>query len=236
MVSSNLTIKQKAAGKDLYIIIGITLVTLTLFMVFNSQIMDFTNDPNKSILLRTLFIAMFQFGLTGLGITVVALYRKESFLKFGLKKENLVKAVLLSILVLIPSIIFGFATGAITTYMPFHAVLFTKELLEAGFPSNILGISIIALVWGFFEGFNYVVISDKINQRYPSKSIWLNWGAISCGIFCLFIHGIVGVTPSAIAEALTIFIIIYGMLVVKEYTGNAWGCVLIFMLYWNAIS
>ncbi|MBB6446723.1 hypothetical protein [Bacillus benzoevorans] len=232
MVSSNLSIKQKAAGKDLYIIVGITLVTLTLFMVFNSQIMAFAKAPDESILLRTLFMAMFQFGLTGLGITVVALYRKESFLKFGLKKDHLIKAVLLSILVLIPYIIFGFATGAITTYMPFHTFFFTKELLEAGFPTSILGITIIALVWGFFEGFNYVVISDKINQRYPSKSIWLNWGAISCGIFCLLIHGMVGVT----AEALTMFIMIYGMLVVKEYTGNAWGCVLIFMLFWNAIS
>ena len=176
-------------------------------------------------------MAMFQFGLARLGITTVALYRKESFLKFGLNKDHLAKTVLLSILPLVPYFIFGFATGAIDTYMPFHTVFFTKELLEAGLPTNILGISIIALVWGFFEGFNYVVISDKINQRYPSKSIWLNWGAISSGIICLLIHGMVGVTPSAIAEALGIFMIIYGMLVVKKYTGNAWGCVLIFYLF-----
>ena len=36
-------------------------------------------------------------------------------------------------------------------------------------------------------------------------------------------------------EALTTFILIYGMLVVKENTNNAWGCILIFLLYWNAI-
>ncbi len=33
---------------------------------------------------------------------------------------------------------------------------------------------------------------------------------------------------------LTIFMIVYGMLSVKEYTGNAWGCVFIFVLLWNA--
>ena len=236
MANSHLSTEQKAAGKDLSIIVGITLVTLTLFIFFNSQIMAFATSPDKSLLLRTLFMAMFQFGLAGLGITVVAFYRKESFIKFGLKKDHLAKTVLLSILLLVPYHIFGFATGTISTYMPFHTVFFTKELLEAGFPTSILGISIIALVWGFFEGFNYVVIGDKINQRYPSKNIWLNWGAISSGIFCLLIHGMVVVTPSAIAEALAIFIIIYGMLVVKKYTGNAWGCVLIFMLFWNAIS
>ncbi|WP_222705318.1 hypothetical protein [Bacillus marasmi] len=236
MANSNLSFEQKAAGKDLSIIVGITLVTLTIVMIFNSPIMTFAKNPEKPLLLRTLFMAMFQFGLTGLGITAVALYRKESFLKFGLTKKNLAKTILLSILVLLPYIIFEFTTGEISTYMPFHTVLFTKDLLEVGFPTGIIGICIIALTWGFFEGFNYVVISDKINQRYPTKSVWLNWGAITSGIFCLLIHGMVGVTPSALAEAVSIFIIIYGMLIVKEYTGNAWGCVLIFLFFWNAIS
>lgn len=174
MANAHLSIEQKAAGKDLNIIVCITLVTLTLLLVFNSQIMAFAQSPDAPLLLRTLSMAMFQFGLAGLGITAVALYRKESFLKFGLNKNHLAKTVLLSILPLVPYFIFAFATGAFNTYMPFHTVFFTKELLESGFPTSILGISIIALVWGFFEGFNYVVISDKINQRYPSKSIWLN--------------------------------------------------------------
>ena len=175
MANSLLSTEQKAAGKDLNIIVGLTLVTLTLLLVFNSQIMAFAQSPDESLLLRTLSMAMFQFGLAGLGITAVALYRKESFLTFGLNKDHLVKTVLLSILPLVPYFIFGFATGAIDTYMPFHTVFFTKELLVAGFPTNVLGISIIALVWGFFEGFNYVVISDKINQRYRSKISRNKW-------------------------------------------------------------
>jgi len=99
-----------------------------------------------------------------------------------------------------------------------------------------IGITIIAIVWGFFEGLNYVVISDKINKRYPSKSVWLNWGAISCGVACLLFHGMVGVSFYGLMEGLAVFIMIYGMFIVKNYTNNAWGCILIFMLFWNAFS
>ena len=63
----------------------------------------------------------------------------------------------------------------------------------------------------------------------------LNYGAIVCGIICILIHGMIGFDLYTIFEALTTFILIYGMLVVKENTNNAWGCILIFLVYWNAI-
>ena len=37
-----------------------------------------------------------------------------------------------------------------------------------------------------------------------------------------------------ILEMVSIFIIIYGMLMVKNMTKNAWGCVFIFIMFWNA--
>ncbi|WMC91386.1 hypothetical protein [Kineothrix sp. MB12-C1] len=53
-------------------------------------------------------------------------------------------------------------------------------------------------------------------------------------VLCIIIHGAIGVTAEGIIEMLTIFMIVYGMLMVKEYTGNAWGCVFIFVFLWNA--
>src|SRR5690606_13368023 len=159
-----------------------------IYMLFGSQIISFSKNTKVPLLLRTLFIAFFQWGVAGLGITVVALYRKEGFVRFGLTKINLFKTILLSALALIPYIIFGLATGSFTSYLPFQTVTITKEWLAIGFPYNMIGLTIIAVVWGYFEGFNYVVISDKINKRYPSKSMWLNWGAITCGVACLLIH------------------------------------------------
>ncbi|MDY2523197.1 hypothetical protein SOP64_10755, partial [Weissella confusa] len=110
----------------------------------------------------------------------------------------------------------------------------TKELLVSRFPSTVIGILITAIVWGFFEGFNYVVISDKINKRYPTNYLWLDWGAIFCAILCIVIHGAIGLTVESIVEMISIVLIIYGMLLVKKLTGNAWGCVFVFVFLWNA--
>ncbi len=52
---------------------------------------------------------------------------------------------------------------------------------------------------------------------------------------CIVVHGAIGVTPDAIIEMLCTIFLIYGMLMVRKKTGNAWGCVLIFFAYWNAL-
>lgn len=59
-------------------------------------------------------------------------------------------------------------------------------------------------------------------------------GAIFSSLLCILIHGLVGVTVSDVLETISVFIIIYGMLMVKNITGNAWGCVFIFIVFWNA--
>jgi hypothetical protein len=235
LTSTDLKIERRRTEADLTIIGICSVVPLALYMVFNSQIASFTGNPEAHILARLLLVAAFQFGTAGLGITIVSLLRKESLGKHGLTSANLPKAVMLSALATLPHLAYQAATGTITGYMPFRQVNFTKEILASGFPVNVIGMAIIATVWGFFEGFNYAFISDKINKLYPPKGVWLNWGAIFCGVFCLLIHGLVGVTPDALMEAVTVFAIIYGMLVVKEHTGNAWGTVFVFMFFWNAI-
>ena len=180
-------------------------------------------------------VAVFQFGTAGLGITIVSLLRKESFVKHGLTSANLPKAVILSALATLPHLAYRVSAGTLTGYMPFRQVRFTNEILASGFPVNVIGMAVVATAWGFFEGLNYAFISDKIHKLYLPKGVWLNWGAIACGVFCLLIHGLVGVTPDALMEAVTVFAIIYGMLVVKEQTGNAWGTVFVFLFFWNAI-
>ena len=58
---------------------------------------------------------------------------------------------------------------------------------------------------------------------------------ITIAAMCILIHGVVGVTPDAVAEMLCTLFLIYGMLIVRKATGNAWGCILIFVFYWNAL-
>jgi uncharacterized membrane protein YqaE (UPF0057 family) len=234
MGKNQLTETKRKADVDLIIIVFVTLIVLGLAMALQKQFVTFVNSKSINILLRTVVSALIQFGIAGLGITIVSIFRKESFLSYGLKRKGALLSIILCVLCFIPNIVFGLVSGQITSYLPFQQVWFTKEVLSSDFPVNIIGMTLITVAWGFFEGFNYVVISDKINTRYPSKNRWVNWGAISSAILCILIHGAVGVTMESIIEMFTIIIIIYGMLMVKEFTSNAWGCVFIFVFLWNA--
>ena len=234
-MKKELSVKQKKADKDLNIIIFATLIPLILYLIFGKNIMFFAGINEVNIWLRFIPIMLFQFGLAGLGSLIVICYRNEKLKEYGLTKNNFFKTIVLSITVCIPSMIFLLMNNEIDSYLPLKNCTFTRVFLSSGFPVNILGYTLIALVWGFAEGFNYVVISKKINDRFVSKNKWLNYGAIVCGIVCILIHGMIGFDLYTIFEALSTFIIIYGMLVIKDETNNAWGCIFIFLLFWNAI-
>ncbi len=49
------------------------------------------------------------------------------------------------------------------------------------------------------------------------------------------IHGMIGLDAATICEAFATFILMYGSLVIREKTGNAWGNILIFFVIWNAL-
>lgn len=117
------------------------------------------------------------------------LMRREGFSKFGLIKKNALKSISGTFPCFIPLIIYIFSSGKFNGYKPLN-ILITKDVLSSAFPLNLIGIGLILLVLGFFEGFNYAVISDKINKRYPSGSILINYDAITCAIICLFFHPI----------------------------------------------
>lgn len=159
--------------------------------------------------------------------------RKESFSEYGLKMKNIFKSILGTILCFSPLVIYIFASGNFRGYHPLKIML-TDDVLSSGFPTNIFGMGMIVLVRGFFEGFNYAVISDKINKRYYSKSIFVNYGAITCTLICLLFHPI-HTDFWGIIELITTFFAIYGMLIVQTETKNSWGCIFAFCFIWNAL-
>lgn len=234
MAKIKLNEEQKKLDTDLWIITIVSFISFGIFMIFQKEIYGSIKNEELPVLSRVMLAALFQYGLAGFGITIVSILRKEHFFSYGLKTKRMFLSILFSVLCFVPNIIFSYTLGKSNSYLPFQTVLTTKEVLASGFPINVIGILITATAWGFFEGFNYVVISEKINRRYPTNSKWLNWGAIFCAIMCILIHGAIGVTFEGIIEMLTVLIIIYGMLMVKEFTGNAWGCVFIFVFLWNA--
>ena len=174
-----------------------------------------------------------QFGVAGLESTIVCMLRKEKFKSFGLTRKNIVKAIIETIGCFLPYICYVFASGQFDGFHPFHIAI-TDEVIASGIPFSILGMAIIIIIWGFFEGFNYVVICNKINKRYPTPTAWLDYGAIVCATVGILFHPF-DISFLGIIENVTIFIAIYGMLIVKKKTGNAWGCIFAFCFIWNAL-
>lgn len=233
MEKPELTAEQKKTEMDLWIIACITLAVFFCYALKDNQLRDFVTNTEVSVIPRLLVNAGVQFGIAGLGITVVCILRKEKFTAYGLRKNNTVKAVIGTLLSFIPYICYLFISGQVNNYRPF-SILVTDDVIASGIPLSLLGMALIALVWGFFEGFNYAVICEKINKRYPPQNIWLDYGAITCAVFCVLFHAF-NISFWGMVEIVTTFLAIYGMLLVKRQTGNAWGCVFAFCFIWNAL-
>ena len=233
-MKEGLSTQQKEADKDLNILALFTLLPLMGFLAFQEPIINFTRSPDHSLWIRLIVLALCQFSVAGLGTSAVLIRRKESIQKYGLVKKKFFPTILQTVLIALPLLIFLIASGQMHSYLPFQSILLTKEVLSSPFPTNFLGYLLISLIWGFWEGFNYVVIAEKIRIRFPSPYSWLDSGAITCAIFCLLIHGIIGFDIYTLFESLTVFILIYGMLAIQKHNKNSWGYVMLFLLIWNA--
>lgn len=228
--------RKKQLIIDLCVIAAVSFVILGVLAFLGNSMNGFAYDSSINIAIRVAIIGICaQFGISGLGITIVCLVRKEKFTQFGLTTKNLIPALLLSIGCCVPDFIYRLYRGSVHAWCPFWDVNTTPEVLASPFPYSLLAFLITAVCWGFFEGFNYVVIRDKISELCPSKYRFWDWGAFICAVMCILIHCAVGVTPDALMDMAVTLLLIYGMLIVRKETGNAWGCILIFFVYWNAL-
>ena len=233
MAKKQLSLREKRLDIDIWIIAFITFGVFMYYAVMGNQLMVYVKEPENPVILRLLLNACVQFGISGLGITVVCILRKEKFSEFGLVKQNALKSITGSVACFVPYLCYVFASGQYEGYRPF-SIMIADAVLKSGFPANVLGMSLIAVIWGFFEGFNYVVISDKLNSRYPSKNQWADIGAITCAVIGILFHPL-STSFWGIIEIITTFVALYGMLIVKNKTKNAWGCVFVFCFIWNAL-
>lgn len=228
------TMIKKQAGKDLGIILSISFIFAAFYIFLGNSIMKYGRNGENPLLLRFIPVAAIQFGMAGLGLLIVKRKNKESFREYGLILNNVIWSVLGCLLVSVPTVLFLYFTNDIHGFLPFQGMFLTKPILHASMPWNILGYILIAIIWGFLEGINYVIIAEKVNIRFPCKGKWLNCGALVCAIICILIHGMFRFDLKGIIEILATFILMYGMILVKEKTNNAWGCIAIFFVIWNA--
>ncbi|NMC55988.1 MAG: hypothetical protein GYA50_02035 [Eubacteriaceae bacterium] len=181
---------------------------------------------------RIIATASAQFAIAGLGAVIVMLLRKEKFTDYGLKKENIIKSLCIgaAFTVVYLTVIY-FIEGGLT-WMPFRQVDVTKPALSLGFPLNIIGIIIIALSWGFFEGYTLIYISKKINSLFNITNPFLKPGPLVIILCNILIHMAMG---QSFLNAASGSIATYVVVMIPELTGNSWGSILIFMMLWNAV-
>lgn len=233
MTKQSLTTEQKRLDTDIWIISLVTFGVFIVYSIIGSQLMNFVKNSDISVIPRLFLNAIVQFGVAGLGITIVCIFRKEKFTQYGLTKKNIGKTIVGTVICFLPSVCYIIVSGQFNGYQPFN-ILITGDVIASDIPISILGMALIVVVWGFFEGFNYAVICEKINRRYPSNNEWLDYGAITCAIICILFHPF-SFSFWGIIEIITTFVAIYGMLIVKKKTENAWGCVFAFCFIWNAL-
>ena len=227
-----LTIEQKKLDTNLWIIALASMVVYILYAVIGSNLSSFFKDSSISVWPRLLVSAAMEYGIAGLGITLVCLFRRESFASYGLKKENAFKAIAGAVISFLPLIIFQIVSGQFEGYEPL-SVMVTPDLHKAGIISTVIGTLIIGLVWGFFEGFNYAVIAEVISRRYPTEHKLFDWGVLVSALMGILFHPI-HFDTLGIIDLIVTFIALYGMLLIRKRTGNSWGCVFAFIFIWNA--
>lgn len=229
-MKKELSIQQKKSDTDINVIAVVTLLAFLLYLAFHNVIMTFIENENIHILIRVCTTAFLQFSIAGLGSSIVCLYRKKTPKQLGLRKNKAGKAILFSSLYFIPHLVYIFISGQFKGYHPL-SVLLLDDVLSGSLLTGIIGVLFIAVTWGFFEGFNYVIIATIIKERYPNNKIHIE--AISCAIICILFHPF-STSLWGITEIITTFIFIYGIIRTADKTNNAWGCIFVFLFLWNA--
>lgn len=224
---------KKELDINLWIIALTSFAIYVIYMMIGSRLMAFCKDSSISVWPRLFAAAAMQFGIAGLGITIVSILRNEPFTSFGLVRKNALKAIGGTILCFVPYILYIILSGQFEKYEPL-SIMVSPDLHKAGIAATIIGTLIIAVFWGFFEGFNYAVISNIIDRRYPVNCKLFSWGTLVCTLMGILFHPM-RFDLLGIIELITTFIALYGMLIIYRQTKNAWGCVFAFMLIWNAI-
>lgn len=224
----------KSVKKDIAVILVISFVAAALYVSLGDAIMDYGHDASHSLWMRFLPVFLIQFGMSCLGVLIVLVKNKEKLTQYGLVQKHMLQSVTGCLLMAVPTVLFLLATDDIHGFLPFQGMFLTHDILSASVPFNIMGYLLIVLTWGFGEGLFYVVLADKINMIHKPGKIW-NMGAFICALIAITIHGMIGFDVITLLEMLATFILMYGSLVIRQKTGNAWGNILIFFIVWNAL-
>ncbi len=160
MKKQQLSAEQKRLETDIWIIALVTLGVFLFYAATGKQLMNFVENSNISVVPRLLLNAGVQFGVAGLGITIVCILRKENFTHFGLTQKNIFKTIIETIICFVPSTCYILLSGQFNGYQPF-SILITDDVIASGIPFSILGMALVVLVWGLLKGLIMLLFATK---------------------------------------------------------------------------
>ena len=114
------TEERKKLIADLWIIGIVAFLALGIVVLaMQNGMNDFAGNHSIPVVLRVLVIGLCgQFAVSGLGISIVCLIRKQRFREFGLNTKNLLPALLLSLLCCVPELTYYVARGYVSGWCP----------------------------------------------------------------------------------------------------------------------
>ncbi|MDR3739764.1 MAG: hypothetical protein P4L40_12190 [Terracidiphilus sp.] len=166
-------------------------------------------------------MVLFQFCAEGLVPLTLMLIRQESFSRYGFTWNRLWPSLSLGLFLgILYDAAMSFYAHSIL-WVPLRRQPAIRIALAAGFPLNLLGITITVAVWGFLEGFFGIYFAKKINILFGhSGRGWLAPGVLAFALFNGGIHLMVG---QGLEGFITSLASGYAIVVVPAITENAWG-------------
>jgi hypothetical protein len=219
--------KRQEAAIDLGVALAVVLVSLICTPALTPLF------RRMSGLGFVLTLAAFQFSSEGLVPIILIAVRHEHFSDYRFSRRNLISSIVVAVLLaLLYDAGLSLHAGS-WMWIPLRRHNAVRNSLAAGFPLELVGLSIVVTVWGFLEAFFGVFFAKKVNQFLDhSGNGWLTPGALAFGLFN-------GVLHAAIGQGLTGFVASfasgYAIAVIPAVTKNAWGSSL-FQTATNAVG
>ncbi|MGE5653573.1 MAG: hypothetical protein ACM3ZQ_04790 [Bacillota bacterium] len=216
--------KRKQAAFDLLIVVLFIGLPMAIFGMMGWDLGAIKKISN--VYTRIGAITLVQFASEGVAPILLLRYRGESLKDYGVTTRRLVPSILLGIGFALLDMVVEFARSGRWLWIPLKRIWATEWSLTLPFPMSVLGVALVAVVWGFLEGFILIYASKKINVitgttgRHPL----LLPGPYVVAVLNLLIHIGVGQNLAVVAWGL---LGSYMITIIPELTENAWGGMLL---------
>lgn len=227
-------------ARDLFLDLALILIlsiTFWLTLRINAvAVSSIATNPETTLLGRAGVVCLFQAGMAGIAALFVMFHRDETLRDHGVFwGEKSPQALGFSVLCFVPVLLARLAEGGFSL-SPFKRVPLMDEVAANTDGTAAVVMALVFLVFGLVQGLAYVVFADKVNAKFPKRIAslpWLSWGALAGAALFVWMSSVwIGFIPSVVS-GIAAFLMMFGLLTVRDLTGCSWGVIGVILLLWN---